>query len=207
MSGWIPRFAALAVILTVLPESPAIADLAKGYELPETFLQGFLSGLEHPLFELEHLGAVVGIGMLSGLAARGIVPLLAFSIAAVAGVVLTHAAADIPADELLVGLTTVGIGALVATRQSIRPTVGAVLFAVAGLFHGASLGDPIEGAKSAPLMAYLVGLLSMQIAVGTAACIVVIEVANWRARRAGLTVVGILMVLIGGIAAVEAMPI
>jgi urease accessory protein len=207
MFAVIARVGALVAIMTAFLDTPALAHLATGHELPETFVQGFLSGLEHPLFGLDHLGAVLGIGILSGVAARGIVPLFAFSIAAVGGVVLAQANADVPGDELLVGLTTIGIGALVATRQSIRPTVGAALFAVAGLVHGASLGDPIEGAKSVPLMAYLIGLLTMQIAVGTAACIVVIEVANWRLRRTGLTVAGILVVLIGGIAAVEAMPI
>jgi urease accessory protein len=188
MPGGIPRFGVLVVaILTVFFEAPALAHLTTGHELPGTFLQGFLSGLEHPLFELDHLGAVLGIGILSGVAARGIVPLFAFSAAAVLGVVLTHARGDIPAGELLVGLTT--------------------LFGIAGLFHGASLGDPIEGAKSVPLMAYLIGLLAMQIAVGTAACIVVIELANRPVQRAGLVAVGILVALIGGIAAVEAMPI
>jgi urease accessory protein len=203
---WDPKTCCADCVLVVFLQAPALAHLMTGDTLPETFLQGFLWGLEHPVFELDHLGAVLGIGILSGLAARGIVPLLAFSVAAVLGVVLTYTSADIPAGELLVGLTTVMIGVLVATRQSIRPTVGAALFAVAGLIHGASLGDPIEGAKSVPLMAYLIGLLTTQIAVGTAACIVVIEVANWRARRASLTVVGILVVLVGGIATVAAMP-
>jgi len=95
-----------------------------GGELPRTFLQGLLSGLGHPVIGLDHLAAIVGVGILVALAGRGVVPVLAFTAAMIAGVAIHLVKIDIPASELLVGLSTLAIGGLVILRQSMRAPVG-----------------------------------------------------------------------------------
>jgi urease accessory protein len=79
---------------------------------------------------------------------------------------------NLPGVELLIALSVVGIGVLLAGDWSkLGRGTWAAIFAVAGLFHGYAFGESIVGAEPAPLGAYLVGLALIQsaIAVGTAA--------------------------------------
>src|SRR5882724_3907602 len=103
------RLGVLAVVLTMAAQSPAWAHHVMGGELPETFLQGLLSGFGHP---------VIGVGHLAALAGRSATVVLAFSIAVIAGAGLHLTRVNLPASELFVGLTTLLIGALVILRQS-----------------------------------------------------------------------------------------
>ena len=119
-----------------------------GGKVPVTFMQGLLSGLAHPIIGLDHFAAVVGVGILAALLGRGVRPVLAFSAAMILGVVLHLASANIPAAELLVGLSTLLIGGLVALRLSLGMLPAAVLFAAAGVVHGYALGKSIVGAEA-----------------------------------------------------------
>src|SRR5436190_23878266 len=112
----IPRLGIWAAVATAAMQTPAIAHHVMGGELPETFLQGFLSGLGHPVIGLDHLGAIVGVGLLAAIAGRSVGLVLAFSVAMIAGVGVHLAKVDIPVSELLVGLSTLAIGALVIAR-------------------------------------------------------------------------------------------
>jgi urease accessory protein len=97
-------------------------------------------------------------------------------------------------------LTTLLIGALVIARRSMGAAVAALLFAIAGLVHGYALGESIVGAEASPLIAYLLGLLVIQTAIGISVYAAVRSLARWPARTAGLTAVGVLVALAGGIA-------
>lgn len=195
----------LAVVLSVVLQSAAFGQVMTDEEIPRTFTQGLLIGFENPLIQYYHLGAIVGIGILAGIAARGIIPLLAFSAASVLGVAIQISPFNIPADEMVVALTTIGIGALVVRRQTIRPQVAAFLFAIAGLFHGYSVSESVAGAATLPLLAYIGGMLLVQLGVGTIACAFAIKAAGEPAHVKGLTVVGALVAVAGGFAAIEAM--
>jgi len=190
-------------IMMVIAE-PAWAHHVMGGKLPQTFLQGLLSGLGHPVIGFDHLAAIVGVGILAALAGRSAAVVLAFSVAVIAGVGLHLAKIDLPASELFVGLTTLLIGALVIARQSMGAGVAALLFAIAGLVHGYALGESIVGAEASPLMAYLLGLLTIQTAIGISVYAAVRSLARWPARTAGLTAVGVLVALAGGIATAAA---
>jgi urease accessory protein len=151
---------------------------------------------------LDHLAAIVGVGILVALAGRGVVPVLAFTAAMIAGVAIHLVKIDIPASELLVGLSTLAIGGLVILRQPMRAPVAAALFAVAGLFHGYALGESIVGAEPSPLLAYLAGLLIIQTVIALAVYSAVLGLARWPARATGLSVVGMLVAVAGGATAV-----
>ena len=197
------KLAVLAIIVTMASQ-PAWAHHVMGGELPQTFLQGLLSGFGHPVIGVDHLAAIVGVGILAALAGRSGAVVLAFSVAVIAGVGLHLAKLDLPASELFVGLTTLLIGALVIARQSMGAGVAALLFAIAGLVHGYALGESIVGAEASPLMAYLLGLLVIQTAIGISVYAAVRSLARWPARTAGLTAVGVLVALAGGIATAAA---
>jgi urease accessory protein len=197
------RLGSLAIVMAMVAQ-PAWAHHVMGGQMPETFLQGLLSGLGHPVIGVDHLAAVVGVGVLAALAGRGVAVVMAFSIAVIVGVGLHLANVDLPASELFVGLTTLLIGALVILRQSMTAALAALLFAVAGLVHGYALGESIVGAETSPLSAYLVGLLIIQTAIAVAVHAAVLGLARWPARTTGLTVVGALVVLAGGVTAAAA---
>ena len=196
------RLGVLAIMMVIA--EPAWAHHVMGGKLPQTFLQGLLSGLGHPVIGVDHLAAIVGVGILAALAGRSAAVVLAFSVAVIAGVGLHLAKIDLPASELFVGLTTLLIGALVIARQSMGAGVAALLFAIAGLVHGYALGESIVGAEASPLMAYLLGLLVIQTAIGVSVYAAVRSLARWPARTAGLTAVGVLVALAGGIATAAA---
>jgi urease accessory protein len=197
------RLIAIAMVVTMAAE-PAWAHHVMGGRMPETFMQGLLSGLGHPVIGIDHLAAIVGVGILAALAGRGAAAVLAFSVAVIAGVGVHLAKIDLPASELLVGLTTLMIGALVMLRQSMSSTRALSLFAIAGLVHGYALGESIVGAEASPLFAYLVGLFIIQTAIGFAVYAGVQALRQWPARTTGLTVAGVLVALAGGIAAASA---
>ena len=192
------RLAVLAIMMVIA--EPAWAHHVMGGKLPQTFLQGLLSGLGHPVIGIDHLAAIVGVGILAALAGRSAAVVLAFSVAVIAGVGLHLAKIDLPASELFVGLTTLLIGALVIARRSMGAGAAALLFAIAGLVHGYALGESIVGAEASPLIAYLLGLLVIQTAIGISVYAAVRSLARWPARTAGLTAVGVLVALAGGIA-------
>jgi urease accessory protein len=193
----------LAIVMTMAVQ-PAWAHHVMDGKLPQTFLQGLLSGFGHPVIGVDHLAAIVGVGILAALAGRSAAVVLAFSVAVIAGVGLHLSRIDLPASELFVGLTTLLIGALVILRQSISAGRALLLFALAGLVHGYALGESIVGAETSPLVAYLLGLLIMQTAIGVVVYAAVRSLARWPARTTGLTVAGVLVALAGGIATAAA---
>ncbi|GEP61239.1 HupE/UreJ family protein [Reyranella soli] len=197
------RLGVLAIIMIVAAQ-PAWAHHVMGGKMPETFLQGLLSGFGHPVIGVDHLAAIVGVGILAAIAGRSAAVVLAFSVAVIAGVGLHLSKIDLPASELFVGLTTLLIGALVIARQSMGQGLALLLFAVAGLVHGYALGESIVGAEPSPLVAYLLGLLIMQSAIGVSVYAAVRALARWPMRTAGLTAAGVLVALAGGIAAASA---
>ena len=196
------RLGVLAIMMMVA--EPAWAHHVMDGKLPQTFLQGLLSGFGHPVIGVDHLAAIVGVGILAALAGRSAAVVLAFSAAVIAGVGLHLSRIDLPASELFVGLTTLLIGALVILRQSMSAGRALLLFALAGLVHGYALGESIVGAEASPLVAYLLGLLIIQSAIGVSVYAAVRSLARWPARTTGLTVAGVLVALAGGIATAAA---
>jgi urease accessory protein len=196
------RLGVLALMMMIA--QPAWAHHPMDRKLPQTFLQGLLSGFGHPVIGVDHLAAIVGVGILAALAGRSAAVVLAFSVSVIAGVGLHLSGIDLPASELFVGLTTLLIGALVILRQSMSAGRALLLFALAGLVHGYALGESIVGAEASPLVAYLLGLLIMQTAIGVVVYAAVRSLARWPARTTGLTVAGVLVALAGGIATAAA---
>lgn len=192
------RSTVLATLILLAGQAPVHAHHAMDGDLPQTFLQGLLSGLGHPVIGLDHLAAIIGVGALVGIARRGVAPLFAFSAAMMAGVALHIGKIGLPGGELLVGLVTFAIGALLIGRAVLSPALLTALFALVGVVHGHALGESIVGAEPAPIAAYLGGLFIIQTAIGWVAYAVTQRFMAGRARAAALSIVGILVALIGG---------
>lgn len=157
----------LAVALGVLAASPALAHHPMGGVTPSTLMQGLLSGLGHPVIGLDHLAALIGVGLVSARFAGGLALPAAWIVGMTAGVVLHLAAIDLPFAEVLVALAVIAIGLAAALRPTLRFGAAALLFAAGGLAHGHALAESIVGAETTPLAAYLVGLVAVQTALTT----------------------------------------
>jgi urease accessory protein len=187
----------LALTLTgLLAASPALAHHAMDGQIPATFTQGLLSGLGHPVIGLDHLAALVGVGLVSSRFSRGLTLPAFWIVAMAAGIGLHLASATLPHAEVLVALSVVAIGIAATVRTTLPYALVALLFAAGGAMHGYALGESIVGAETTPLAAYLIGLVAIQTAIATGIAFAARRLSSgaflapsFRLRLAGLAVV------------------
>src|SRR5262249_39993752 len=148
---------------------PTWAHHVMGGKMPSSFGEGLLSGLGHPVIGIDHFAAVVAVGCLAAAHRAGAALAVAFVVAMMCGVAIQLQAVTVPADEVMVALSVIALGAILLSRRDL-PVGGALaLFVLVGLIHGYALGESIYGAEATPLYAYLVGLAVIQSGVALAA--------------------------------------
>ena len=170
MSLRLPCRAALSVIPFFLMTASASAHHVMGGKIPTTFAEGFLSGLGHPVIGPDHLAFLLAIGVAVGVGGLNLVLPLLFVVASAIGVTLHVNGVNLPGAEILVAVSVLFAGFLIARGRALPVSLWAILFAAAGLFHGYAFGESIFGAERSPLHAYLLGLIIVQsvLTVGTA---------------------------------------
>jgi len=150
--------------LLLAAATPVLAHHPMGGMTPQTFSEGLLSGLGHPIIGLDHFAFLV-LAILLSVALKGsarfLAP-LAFVGATVAGTVLHLGAANIPMSETLVALSVVIAGVLAVSRRFPGAFALSAIFAVSGILHGYAYGESIIGAETTPLLAYLAGFAAIQ---------------------------------------------
>lgn len=142
----------------------AQAHHAMGGATPSTFIEGFLSGIAHPVIGLDHFAFLLVAALLSmGLrgSARYLVP-ASFVLATVLGTLYHLGAADLPMSEMVIALSALLGGLAVLFKRSLPALAMAGLFAVIGIFHGYAYGESIVGAEQTPLLSYLIGFALIQ---------------------------------------------
>ncbi len=192
----LPKTRLLALTLAGLAAAtPAFAHHPMGGMTPANFTQGLLSGLGHPVIGLDHLAALIGVGLVSSRFARGLTLPAFWIVAMAAGVALHLASADLPYAEALVALSVVAIGLAATVRTTLPYGLIAALLAAGGAVHGYALGESIVGAEATPLAAYLAGLVAVQVALTTGIALAVrfvskgsLAMPSPRLRLAGLAV-------------------
>lgn len=120
----------------VLGATPALAHTGAGPTL------GLAAGIAHPLGGLDHLLAMVGIGLsaaLIGGRALWIMPLAFMSAMALAAAVAILGM-PLPFVELGIGVSVIVIGGLAALGASVPVTVAATVAAAFAIFHGHAHG-------------------------------------------------------------------
>jgi urease accessory protein len=170
MSLRLPCRAALSVIPFFLMTASASAHHVMGGKMPTTFAEGFLSGLGHPVIGPDHLAFLLAIGVAVGVGGLNLVLPLLFVVASAIGVTLHVNGVNLPGAEIVVAVSVLFAGFLIARGRALPVSLWAILFAAAGLFHGYAFGESIFGAERSPLHAYLLGLIIVQsvLTVGTA---------------------------------------
>lgn len=151
------------ITLLVATAAPASAHHPFGGDTPQTWVEGFLSGLGHPIIGLDHLAFVVAAGLVAvGLGNRGWFLPLGFILGTLGGTGLHLAGLDVPGLETVISLSVVTFGLLLAAGRSLPLALTVALGAIAGLFHGHAYGEAVIGAEMAPLAAYLAGFALVQ---------------------------------------------
>jgi len=155
--------------VAVLAAEPALAHHLMGGRTPATFMEGLLSGLGHPVIGIDHFAAIVAVGCLAAAHRAGAALAVTFVAAMMCGVAIHLQAVTVPADEILVAISVIALGAILLRHREL-PLGGALaLFIIVGLIHGYALGESIYGAERTPLYAYLLGLAIIQSVVALAA--------------------------------------
>ncbi|GDY11175.1 hypothetical protein LBMAG53_00520 [Planctomycetota bacterium] len=173
---------------------------------------GFVAGLMHPLGGLDHLLAMVAVGLLAvrlrstAPAALWVLP-VAFVASLLAGGALALVVPSLPGIEFAIAGSVVLLGALLAVAWPIRLSMALPLVAIAGAVHGhAHIAElPAESGVAG----YALGMSLMTAilhAAGIAAGLAAGRLPSWTAGRfpsgatvrvvgAGIAVVGIVLVL------------
>ncbi|HET7491628.1 MAG TPA: HupE/UreJ family protein [Bradyrhizobium sp.] len=158
------RCATLVAAGLFISGGTASAHHLMGGKTPSTFTEGVLSGVGHPVIGPDHLAFLVALGIAVGVSRISLVNPFLFLVTMACGVLAHVAAVNIPAAELVVAVSVLLAGVLLALDRRIPAGLWLGIFALAGFFHGYAYGESIYGAEPAPIVAYLVGLVAVQTA-------------------------------------------
>jgi urease accessory protein len=141
----IPRLLAAAVVATV--SAPALAHVEAGQAT------GLLSGFLHPISGLDHVLAMVAVGLwgaILGTPAVWVLP-IAFPLVMAMGALLGFLGVPLPGVEYGIAASAILLGAAVAFE--VRPPVAfaALLVGVFAIFHGYAHGSELPPGQSALL--------------------------------------------------------
>lgn len=146
---------------------------------------GFAGGLAHPFIGLDHLLAMIAVGLWAaqqGGRALWVVPAAFVGTMALGGV-LAWSGIALPQAEAAIALSVLVLGVLVATRRRWAATAGAALAAGFALFHGYVHG--LEMPLAASPAAYAAGLML------TTACLHGLGIAGSLVGRRAVQVAGV----------------
>lgn len=143
----------------------------------------FMSGFLHPLTGIDHILAMVSVGLLAAhLGGRSLwaVP-ASFILAMVIGGTLGVAGLQIPVVEAGIAASVIALGVLVAMRAQISSRLAAAIVAVFGIFHGAAHGT--EMPVDASLIGYTAGFVTATAVLHTVGIAVAFGVAALSVRH------------------------
>jgi urease accessory protein len=114
---------------------------------------GFLSGLSHPVSGLDHVVAMVAVGLWGaqlGMPALWILP-VAFPMLMAFGGMLGLVGIPVPGVEIGIALSAVVLGALVLGQVRLPLAAAVAVVAVFAVFHGHAHGTELEAGQNAVL--------------------------------------------------------
>ncbi|MFK4658253.1 urease accessory protein [Bradyrhizobium japonicum] len=153
MSLRIPR-ALTTAIVSFAPTQPALAHEQAGVA------GGVVSGLLHPVTGIDHLIAMVAVGIWGaqlGVPAIWILP-ITFPLVMAVGGVLGVLHVPLPIPEVMIAVSAVILGVAVAARLRLPFSAAAVVVASFAIFHGHAHGAELPRAANA--LAYGVGFVT-----------------------------------------------
>nr|MBF0683179.1 HupE/UreJ family protein [Pseudomonas sp.] len=176
------------VALVALMAAPAAVMAHPGHEhAVNGTAASFASGLLHPPGGLDHLFAMVVLGVWSAMTARRVwLAPLSFAAVLLLGALLGLGGIMLPAIEPMIAASLLVLGLMTALRARLPEAAGAAVAAVFALFHGAAHGGELPLGASA--MPYVAGFMLATVAlhcVGIAGGLVLRHAGAWVARVLG----------------------
>jgi urease accessory protein len=172
----------------------ALAHAGDGGALQE----GFAAGFAHPFVGIDHLVAMLLIGVCSAPVVRlWWLPPLAFATMLLVGAALATGGLELPAVEPVVALSLVLLGALLARRSAWPVEAMAGIAALFAVYHGAAHGAEVDGLAALGGMVAATALLH---AAGLAVGFGLRGRSRWWPRAAGLAAAGVGLVLLARMA-------
>jgi urease accessory protein len=167
---------------------------------------GFVTGFLHPLSGLDHLAAMVAVGLWSALTARRAWPdllwaPLGFAVMLQAGALLGLAGVQLPAVAPMIAASLLVLGLLVATQRRLPALAATALVGVFAVFHGVAHGQELAGESGAALT--LAGMLAATVLLHAAGITIggaLRYTPRWMPRLAGAAAVAFGVALLGGLA-------
>ena len=147
------RLSVTIALFAVLLPADAFAHIVKGEAI------GFVSGFEHPISGLDHIIAMVSVGLWGaelGMPAIWILP-VTFPLIMAFGGFLGLIGVPLPGSEIVIALSGVCLGAAVLTEFRPPLWVAAALVGIFGLFHGYAHGAELPPGQNALL--YSIGFV------------------------------------------------
>jgi urease accessory protein len=130
-------------------------------KMPETFAEGFLSGLAHPVVGMDHLSFILLTGLMTFTITRRYYDPLLFLGLSLLGSLLQVYVGSVPGVEMVVACSVLVMLFMLWMHAKLARWSTPIMV-VAGLFHGYAYGTAVVGTMVQPLMAYLLGFTVIQ---------------------------------------------
>ena len=171
---------------------PALPALAHTGALGDHVHPGFMAGLLHPFTGIDHLAAMLAVGVWSALAVRPVwVAPLAFVALLGAGALGGLAGVAVPGVEPMIAASLLVTGLLIATRAQWPVWAAALVAGLFAFFHGAAHGMELSGAGVAQALAgMLIGSAALHLG-GMGLGQVVLQRQRWLSTACGLATAGL----------------
>lgn len=154
------RYLTRLIVAVALATIPTLALAHIGADAGGHHGSGFEAGFSHPFTGLDHLLAMVAVGIWSAMTARRVwLAPAAFAGMLGIGAVLGMAGLVLPAVEAIVAASLLIIGLLVAVRAALPAVAGMALVGAFALFHGIAHGTELMG--TAALAGMLLGTMTL----------------------------------------------
>lgn len=146
------QIAAFVLLACALPDG-ASAHIVKGEAI------GFVSGFEHPISGLDHIIAMVAVGLWGAQLGQPAIWLLpvTFPLVMAFGGFLGLIGVPLPGSEIAIAMSGVALGTAVLTEARPPLWIAAVLVGLFGLFHGYAHGHELPPGQNALL--YSIGFI------------------------------------------------
>jgi len=183
----------LLVAIAVLAGRPALAHIVDG-----SAAGGFLGGFAHPLFGLDHVVAMIAVGLWGAFLGPPAIWLLpiAFPMVMAFGGAIAILGVPVPGVEIGIALSAIVLGGMIALAAR-PPLVGAALIVAAfAIFHGHAHGAELPPGTDA--VAFSVGFV-MATGLLHLAGIALGLLTRWPAGRLGVRAAGVGIALVGAL--------
>ena len=188
---------AILVLLMETPGSPAFAHTGVGAA------HSFASGLAHPLGGIDHMLAMIAVGLWAVVAGGRTIWILPTTLVAttLAGFATARSSGPMPFVEPVILSSVVVLGLLVALAVKAPALLGATIAGFFGFFHGHAHGTEVTAAGVIP---YTVGFVFATAALHALGIGLGLVGQGWIGRAALRTMGG--LAVLGGVALIAGSP-